>query len=357
MSNQTIRRAWPLYLAIAGAGAASIATSRPPTSPAHHQFQGPALRLDPTRASDAATITILVAPEYADPIVEVVGVLTYDLDGAPQGLRIALEELGQSVLARQFHHLEGAGQLEFSLMEAAQIQCALTSPQVCRQTLELTFDTNDGLSGAIDIEWYVSVQLNLDIDEEVPQDVYFEINVPGGTRIDAVPGLETPNPPEDRPGDGRWLEAAPLDLAFPADQLPTNAQRITMRGEGAFTSSRLSLYVHLDSQYMLDLDEPDTANLRLTVIPDELSTAPVVERIVTFTGDNQAAFELSIPEPLDCPPGPACERSFTITLDTEGEDAGNVATSLALHGIIEGEGEQPPADAHVAVTADPVEPR
>jgi hypothetical protein len=355
MSTQTIRRAWPLYLAIAVAGTASIATSVAPPWSASRHFQGPALRLDSTRATDAATFTILVSPEYADPTVEVIGVLTYELDGEPQDLRIALEAPGQSVLAEQVHHLEGAGQLAFSLAKYAQIQCALASTQVCDQTLALTFDTGGVVAGTIDIEWYLSAQLNMDTEEEAPPDLVFEIDVPGGAPIDAVPWLHKANPPEDQNPDGRWLEWAPFGMAFPAEQPPADRQRITMRGEGGFTSSQLYVYVILDSRYILDLDEPDTVSLRLTVIPDEPGTAPVAEHVVTFTGDNTSGFELSIPEPLDCPPGPACERSFTITMDAEGADAGNALASLSFYGIIEGEGEYLPEDAQVFLyPAEPI---
>lgn len=347
MSKQNIRRAWPLYLVIAASGAASIATSTttPPPLSANRSFQGAALRLDSTRATDGATFTIIVSPEYADPSVHVTGVLTYDLEGAPQDLRIALEEPGQIVLAEQVHRLEGAGQLEFMLTKHTQIQCALASTPVCVQDLALTFAADGALSGAIDVEWYLSTQLNSGLTD-APPDFVFEVDVPGGVPIEEIPWLGTIHEPEDQTGDGRWLAWAPFDLSFP-DEQSADRQRVIMRGEGAFTSSELSMYVTVYSNYPAGLDEPRTVPFRLTVIPDELSTVPVIERVVTLTGDNWTEFQLSIPEPLDCPPGPVCERSFIVTLDAEGADAYDVGARLSLFGIIEGEGEAVPADAKV----------
>jgi hypothetical protein len=70
-------------------------------------------------------------------------------------------------------------------------------------------------------------------------------------------------------------------------------------------------------------------------------------------GSGSAHFEFELPEPLDCPSGRACERGFTLALETEGEVAGDAMAIVSLRTIITGEGEYAPGGTEVDLTVDP----
>lgn len=350
MSQQTIRRAWPLYLAIAVSGAASIATSRPGNDTAYHHIGGPPLRLDQTRTADAIPFTIELTHGYAEPEIEVAGMLTYELDGAPQDVRIALVEPGKSVIAEQIHSLEGTGQLSFSLLERAPLPCEPDSG-VCWQTLVVELEAEGLLAGAIDMEWSLAVRPQSDGGGS--DDVGFEVTLETDRPSPASPLLEEwLRVPSDRPDDGRWLLVALASGDFDLTPLRDDSEHFTMRGAGGFASSGLFVAV-LVEQVALDGDAPATGTFRLTLVPDEPATGPVAEQVVTLTGNNTTVVQLPALEPLDCPPGPACERGFTITLEPEGEDASSARVASTIYAFIGGEGEQPPADAQATVTIDP----
>ncbi len=346
MSQQTIRRAWPLYLAIAVSGAASIATSKSFDGIGYHHMGGPPLRLDQARTADAIPFTIELTHGSAEPEIEIAGVLTYELDGAPQAVRIALVEPGKRVIAEQIHSLEGTGQLALSLLERAPLPCEPDSG-VCWQTLAVEIEAEGLLTGAIEMEWSLAVRPQSDGGGS--DEVGFEVTLETDRPRPASPLLEEwLHLPSDKPDDGRWFLVALAGAEFDLTPLSDDSEHFTMRGAGGFTSSGLLVAV-LVEQGALDGDAPATGTFRLTLVPDEPATGPVAERVVTLTGNNTTVVRFSALEPLDCPPGPACERGFTITLEPEGEDASRARVESTIFAFIGGEGDQPPADAQVAL--------
>ena len=360
--QQTIYTAWPLYLTIAVAGAASMATSSPdrPFWREHRFSQGPLVRLDETRAGDAADFTVHLSHEDTIPpgysgsphsFVDVLGVVSYELDGAPQYLRIALATAGQTVLGEQVHLLEGAGQFSFRATSDEPRACAPAGAEVCEQTFTVMFDAEDVDAGVIDIEWYVVTEAQ-GAGEVPPADFVLDVDIEGGQPVDGVPPLLSVAGTTDEPGDGRWLWSdEAFEFLHTGPLLGGNSKHFTIRGAGGFTSSLLSLVASIESS-----NGPVPATFLLTVIPDESASGPVAEQAITFAGDTGMTVELQIPQPLDCPPGRACERGYTIILDGPDDITGNANAHFIARALIEGEGEQPPADAQVVLTIDPADP-
>lgn len=344
---------WPLYLTIAVAAVASIATSPPPSWWESRVFQGPAVQLDQTRATDAATFTVQISKEYADPwdvynpSVEVVGVVSYELaSDAPQDLRISLVTPDQTIVSEQIHALQGAGLRHFSLRMWEPFACA-SDASVCEQTLAVEFDAGGITGGAIDIEWYLTATTSGD-GADKPDDLVFDVALADGEAISYIPDLRTVvEPPVDEIGDGRWLTAAYghtwLGVGNGAAR---QTRQFSLVGEGSFSSSALSIGVAVSS------NQVDPADFRLAVLPEE-SDVPVAEQIVTMSGEGGTLFELRIPEPLDCPEG-TCKRNYVIVLETTDAISSSAHVNIDIHATLDGEGEQPPADVAVSLqTEDP----
>lgn len=334
--------AWPLYLTIAAAAAASMATSAPPTWHEAQVFQGPDVRLDQARPTGAATFTIHASKRYADPVVEIVGLVRYELEGdAPQDLRIALVAPDQDVLVEQIHPLEGAGRIWFSLQSWEQLACA-SGAKVCEQTMALEFDAGSVPGGAIDIEWYLEAQTGAE-GTEPPENLVFEVDVDGGQPLLELPWLSAAEPPTDETGNGRWRRAEDglVRLALGASSR-RETRRFSVRSGGGFSSSQLSMSVSMSTS------QPAPVDLRLAVLSDEPGAGVVAERVVTFSGDSETAFEIRLPGLLDCPDG-ACTRDFVLVFDTADEITLRADVSVGIHASVDGEGEQPPADVELAV--------
>ncbi len=346
MSKQQITRAvWPLYLTIAVAAAASMATSAPPFWMEERAFRGPVIRLDETRATDVATFGLQISRRHADPWIEVVGLVAYELDAAPTDLRIALVTQDQDVLAEQIHSLEGAGRLQVTMTTLQAFACEPMA-KVCEQTLALEFDAGSVPSGAIDIEWYVKVHVSGD-GTEPPANLVFDIDFERGEPVTDIPGRIVAAPPIDLVGDDRWriFDDGRTSLAL-GPLTGRETRSVSVRGEGGFSSSRLYMFVTMST------NQPAPVDLRLIVIPEGAATGIVAERVTTFTGDSEATFEIRIPQLLDCAPDEPCRRDFTIMFETEDELTTRADASIEIHAILDGEGEQPPAGVQIELVVE-----
>jgi hypothetical protein len=180
-----IRSAWPLYLVIAAAGAASIATSPPPTWLLYYEFIGPEVKLDPELREDVVPFTIQFSREHDWSNIRVSGSVQYE--NADEELRISLVEPGKSTLATQFQAVEGNGNLSFTLESwDTTLRCEPGETEVCEQELAVVFGTGGARNGVYTVYWNLYVDTS-DDGTDPPEDLIFEVDFPRGTLLRSTP--------------------------------------------------------------------------------------------------------------------------------------------------------------------------
>jgi hypothetical protein len=340
-----IHGTWPLYLVIALAGAASIATSLPPIWESAFRFEGPTVTLDPDRREESIPLTIRFAPELDRTDIEVSGSVEY-VDAAEE-LRLSLVEPGQRTLATQFQTVEGDGRLYFHFeAPGVSLRCESMESDTCKQELAVVFGTGGARTGAYVIRWHLAVKSE-DADSAPEDDLYFDVALGDGRLVDYIP------PPEidvavqpDQAGDDRWRLVS--DYRVKLDVAPGQAGQtvhVVMVGEGPYTASELRAGLAL--HYSHDAPQ-ESATFRITITPDEPAAGVAVEHVATVSGSGSLSLYLSIPEPLDCVDENACERGFTIELTGEKIEYG-AFLHLALYGVIDGDGDDVPANASIEI--------
>jgi hypothetical protein len=350
MSKQAarIRDTWPLYLVIALAGAASIATTLPSWSESR-QFGGPRVTLGPDLREEVVPFTVRFSPKHTMSDIFVFG--TVDYEGADEELRISLVEPDQRTLATQFHTIQGDGRLLFWVDAlGVSLRCASPETETCEQELAVVFGTSGTRAGAYDIDWSLRLEMG-GPDAEPPADPVLDVDFPRGRVVEFTPDPLPLGIAPDAIGDDRWRVVDTRGAGFYFDPASTShSMHVTLIGTGPYTASQL--YVPLGLSYYESALQGE-ATFRIAVIPDEPAGGAVVEHVATVSGAGTLQAALSIPEPLDCVDELVCERGFTITLDIEAEILGSVYMSLSIQAAIDGDGEAPPPGARVTLSETP----
>jgi hypothetical protein len=348
MSTQAnrIRSTWPLYLVIATAGAASIATSMSWWY-VGHQFEGPRVTLGPDRGEDIVPFTVRFSPQQDWSDIVVLGAVEYE--DAAEELRISLVDPGKRTLATQFHTIEGDGRLLFRLeAPATSLRCETAATDPCAQELAVVFGTGGTRTGAYVIDWYLTVETSDDGAE--PEDLIFEVDFARGREVSAAPDEVALTAPPDVPGDGRWRLVHTAHGSLQLDPGDTGQSRhITMHGAAPYTASELyiPLYIRYNSN---SLD--GEATFRIAVVPDGSAGEAVAEHVAIVSGAGNLSVALTIAEPLDCEDEALCERGFTITLDHEAEILAPIYVDMDVQGVLEGDGDIAPTGVWVSVVSD-----
>lgn len=350
MQHQRIHRTWPLYLAIAIGGAASIATSQVEWRD-YHEFTGEAVTLGPDRGQGAIPFTIMFSREPGPSAILVTGDVVYE--DAAEELRVEILGPGKVPLATQVQAAEGDGHFQFQLRAAdLALSCdpigIAASQEVCEQELALVFGTSAAPTGKYVINWFLRVE-NGDYGEEPPGH-FFAVHVPGARAVDTFPFLfEFIAPPQETAPD-RWRASAGDSGTFFRDpDQPGLSRHMIVRGAGPYTSSELAI------PFLISYDELSPggeATLRIAVVPDEPAAGAGAEHLVTVTGSGAVMHLLSMPEPLDCAGESVCERGFTLTIDAEGDASKYLFLDVRPVATIEGDGEAVPAGAFIEIDAD-----
>jgi hypothetical protein len=338
-----IHGTWPLYLVIALAGVASIATS-PPYWTEAFRFEGPTVTLDPEQREVTIPLTIRFSPEQDLTDIEVRGSIEYQ--DADEELRLSLVEPGQRTLAAQFQTVAGDGRLFFQFdAPGVTLRCERMESDTCEQELGVVFATGGARTGAYVIRWYLSVQTMHEDNE--PPDSYFAVELADGREVGAIPPLGTsPAVEPDEPGNDRWrlVSDYQTDLSV-APWQASQSVRVVVIGQGPYTASELRAVLTLGYEHYAP---QGAATFRTTIVPDEPAAGVTAEHVATVSGGGTLSIPLSIPEPLDCVDEIACERGFIIEL--EGEALEYAAfLHLTLYGVIEGDGDGAPANTSIEI--------
>jgi hypothetical protein len=348
MQHHRIHRTWPLYLAIAIGGAASIATSQVEWRD-YHEFTGEAVTLGPDRAQGAIPFTIRFSPVHGPSTILVIGDVVYE--DAAEELRVEVLGPGKVPLATQVQAAQGDGNFQFQLRTAdLALSCEpigiAASQEVCEQELALAFGTSAAPTGSYVINWFLRVE-NGDYAEEPPPGHFFAVEVPGGREVDTFPFLYEFIVPPQETAPGRWrASTADSGTFFQDPGQPGLSRYLVVRGAGPYTSSELAI------PFMINYDELSPggeATLRISVVPDEPAAGQGAEHLVTVTGSGSVMHLLSVPGPLDCAGESVCERGFTLTIDTEGDAAKYLFVDLRPVAAIEGDGDAVPAGAFIEI--------
>jgi hypothetical protein len=349
--HHRIHRRWPLYLAIAAGGAASIATSEVEWRN-FHEFTGEAVTLGPDQGQGAIPFKVRFSPEHGLSTILVIGDVVYE--DAAEELRVEILGPGKVPLAAQVQAAEGDGHFQFQLRTGdLALSCdpiaIAASQEVCEQELALVFGAGAAPTGRYVINWFLRVE-NGEYAEEPPPGHFFEVEVPGATETDFFPFLLEFIVPSQEPAPGRWRASAVDGGTFFQDPgQPGQPRRLVVRGAGPYTSSELAIPFWIN----YDGSSPDSSEvtLRIAVVPDEPAVDEGAEHLVTVLGSGGVMHLLSVPEPLDCAGEPVCERGFTLTVDTEGEASKYLFVDVRPVAVIEGDGDAVPANAFIEIDA------
>jgi hypothetical protein len=354
MQHHRIHRTWPLYLAIAGGAAASIATSQVEWRN-YHEFTGEAVTLGPDRDQGAIPFTIQFSREPGPSTITVIGDVVYE--DAAEELRLEVLGPGKVPLATQVQAAEGDGHFQFQLRTAdVGLSCdpvaIAASQEVCEQELSIVFGAGAAPTGRYVIDWFLRVE-NGEYAAEPPPGHFFVVQVPGASEVATYPFLFDFILPSQETAPGRWRASAVANGELFLDPgQPGLSRPLVIRGAGPYTSSELAIpfWINYD-----ELSPGGEATLRIAVVPDEPAAGESVEHVVTVTGSGGVMHLLSLPEPLDCAGEPVCERRFTLTVDTTSGAESNATKYLFLDvrpmAIIEGDGDAVPANASIQIDA------
>lgn len=325
------RTTWPLYLAIAVAASASIATSEPYWS-RDVWLAGPDLALAPDLPEQLVSLTIRFSPgqDHADILVG--GEIEYE--GADEQLRIALVEPGKRALATHVQRAEGDGRLAFTLeVRDAALSCAPAGDGTCVQELAVRFNTDGVRTGVHAIRWGVTLHVYGD-ENEPPADLVFDAELAGGRKAESFPYRFDFVYPSAEVEQGRWrlMDTDSGWYYFEPGQTKVS-RHIVVRGAGSFASSELLVPFKVDFG---DASPDSETGFRVAVIPDDPAAGPGVEHRATVTGAGAYITTLRFPEPLDCAGTGVCERGFDIVLEAEIDRYGSL--DVRPHAVLDGDG-------------------
>ena len=336
---------WPLYLVIALAGVASIATSLPPIWGSAFWFEGPAVTLDPDRREESIPLTIRFAPELDRTDIEVGGSIEYQ--DAAEEVRISLVEPGKRTLAAQFQTVAGDGRLRFNLgAPGVSLRCESMESGACKQELAVVFATGGARTGAYVIRWHLTVQ-SQDADHAPDDDLYFDVALADGLLVDYIPRTDIDLSVEtDRAGDDRWRLVSQYQGSLSVVPEQTrHSMRVVMSGQGPYTASELHAVLTLEYPHYVT---QGATIFRTTITPDEPAGGVAAEHVATVSGSGHLSLPLSIAEPLACVDEVTCARGFTIELTGERLESAAFLT-LMLYGVIDGDGDVVPANASIEI--------
>lgn len=348
MQAHRIRSTWPLYLVIAIAGAASIATSPPPTWLEYRHLEGPTVTLDPVQSSVTIPFTVSFSAwqDWSD--LELRALVRYE--DADAELRVSVVEPGTRTLATQFQRIDGDGSLLLSIRApAVSLRCGSPGDDPCAQDLAVVFATGGTRTGTFVIDWYLTA-LTGDDGSAPPEDLVFEVALEGGRPVDSIDLPSTLPAPWDEAVEGRWQLVAQHHAEFLVLEAQAgHSLHVTVRSMGPYTESNLFI------PFWLSYGDPELermATFRIAVLSDDPAAAVVAEHVASVSGGGHVRHSLSIP--LDCAPETVCERGFTIIFDGEDEDEllGYSHLYFDIDALLEGEGDVAPAEARIEILPD-----
>jgi hypothetical protein len=347
-ASHRIRTTWPLYLAIAVAASASIATSPPPTWLQELWLEGPDLVLGPDLPEQTTPLTIRFSPTLDHANILVGGEIEYE--GAAEELRIELIEPDKRTLAAQLQLVEGDGRLAFQLRaDRAALTCAPAEDGGCVQELAVRFHTDGAGTGAYAVRWGLQLSTGGG-GSEPPANLVFEASLVGGRLTDTLSFPFDFVYPSAEAEQGRWrLMATDYGWYYVKPGQGGASRHFVVRGAGPYTSSELII------PFLVSCGSPagdDESALRVAIIPDDPAAGPGVEHLARVTGSGAFIATLTFPEPLDCTGTDVCERGFTVVLESESDKYLNL--DVRPHAVLDGDGDIAPADAFIEIVPDQV---